>query len=202
MTDNNEAGMSIQDPVVVYLHGFNSSPDSRKAQVLRDWVKVNRPELEVEVPALPYSPQAAAQLLDQLAHRLGARWVGCIGSSLGGYYATWLASRYQIPAALINPAVRPYELLTDYLGENTNLYTGERYLLTGHHMQELLDLDVAEITRPELFFLLLQTADETLDCRQAASKFAQARGWIEGGGNHEFSGFERTLPAVFEFFGY
>jgi len=193
--------MSVQSPVVVYLHGFNSSPDSRKAQILREWVKVYRPRVQVEVPALPYSPKATAQLLEQLAQQLGSRWVGCIGSSLGGYYGTWLAHRYQIPAALVNPAVRPYELLTDYLGENTNLYTGERYLLTEQHMQELLDLEVGEISRPELFFLLLQTADETLDCRQAASKFAQARGWIEGGGSHEFNGFERTLPAVFEFFG-
>lgn len=192
--------MSSPNPVVVYLHGFNSSPDSRKAQVLRQWAKVYRPGLQIEVPALPYSPKAAAELLGRLVESLGSRLKGCIGSSLGGYYATWLASRYEIPAALVNPAVRPYELLTDYLGENTNLYTGERYRLTERHMQELIDLDVTEIARPELFFLLIQTGDETLDCRQAASKFVQARGWIEGGGNHEFTGFERTLPAIFEFF--
>lgn len=193
--------MSVRDPVVIYLHGFNSSPSSKKAQVLQRWARDQRPDVQVEVPALPFSPKESAKVLDDLAKSLGPRWVGTVGSSLGGYYATWLASRYRRPAALVNPAVRPYELLTDYLGENTNLYTGERYVLSEHHMQELLDLDVPQISQPELFFLLVQTGDETLDCREAARKFAHCRSWIEGGGNHEFIGFERTLPAIFEFFG-
>src|SRR5690606_28524994 len=100
------------------------------------------------------------------------RVLGVIGSSLGGYYATWLADQYGFPAALVNPAVRPYDLLADYLGENRNLYTDERYELTTEHMQELLALDVPRPRRPEQFFLMVQTGDQTLDYRQAATKFS------------------------------
>src|SRR5690606_36945423 len=125
-----------------------------KAEVTRTWVAAQGLPVNLQVPALPYAQAAASQLLQRWVEQVGAHRVqGVIGSSLGGYYATWLAEKYGIPAALVNPAVRPYELLADYLGENRNLYTREQYELTSEHMQELLSLDVPRPSRPEQFCL-------------------------------------------------
>lgn len=125
---------------------------------------------------------------------------GFIGSSLGGYYSLYLHDKYHLPAALINPAMRPYELLVDYLGENQNLYTGERYEVTTEHMGELKALDrLADIRSAELF-LLQQSGDEVLDFRQACTSLKYAKQWLDYGGDHAFEGFERTLPAIEQFF--
>src|SRR5690606_9344726 len=160
-------------PLVLYLHGFNSSPMSHKAELTRTWVAEQGLPVQLQVPALPYAPAAASQLIQRWVEQVGPHRVqGVIGSSLGGYYATWLAEKYGIPAALVNPAARPYELLADYLGENRNLYTGEQYELTSEHMQDLLALDMPRPSRAEQFFPLVQTGDLTLLSPPAVSKLS------------------------------
>lgn len=123
-----------------------------------------------------------------------------IGSSLGGYYATWAAERFGLRAALINPSVRPYELLTRYLGDNANLHTDEHYELRAEHVAQLLDLKV-EIGHPERFMYLVQSGDETLDYREAMQKYAACAGVLEAGGSHGFDDFETRIPAIFNFLG-
>lgn len=194
--------MNPSSPCIVYIHGFNSSPKSYKANVLRHWIEQRQLPVRLEVPQLPYAPARAATVLENLIRELGERPIGLIGSSLGGYYATWLTQRFGLPAALVNPAVRPYELLGDYLGENLNPYTGERYQLGPEHLEQLVALDVPEPGRPDRLFLLVQSGDQTLDYRQAVRKFPGSKAWIEAGGSHEFQGFERALPAIFDFFGF
>ena len=44
--------------------------------------------------------------------------VAFIGSSLGGYYASYFSSKYNSKAVLINPAIPPLEGFDIYLGEN------------------------------------------------------------------------------------
>src|SRR5512145_1004181 len=110
--------------MLIYIHGFNSSPASAKAQVLKARLASLGRGAELAAPALPPSPVQAAALLDALA--LQHRGAALVGSSLGGYYATWLAEKHGMRAVLLNPAVRPYELLGAYLGVQQNLYTGER----------------------------------------------------------------------------
>ena len=75
-----------------------------------------------------------------------------VGSSLGGFYATWLAERYDAKAVMINPSVRPFTDLERYLGPQRNLYTGEEYELTRDHFAELAALRIARITRPGTLF--------------------------------------------------
>jgi predicted esterase YcpF (UPF0227 family) len=122
-----------------------------------------------------------------------------IGSSLGGYYATYLANHYGLRAALINPAVRPYLLLRDYLGEQRNYHTGAVHEVTEAQMQELLDIEVKELAAPENFLVMLQTGDETLDYREAATKYAESRLKIHEGGDHSYQGFDDELPQLFAF---
>ena len=124
-----------------------------------------------------------------------------IGSSLGGYYATWLAEHYAgLRVVLVNPAVRPYHLFNGFLGPQKNIYTGERYELTGQHIEELTALEVAAIT-PDRYCLLTRMGDEVLDYRLAVGKYAGARQYVIPGGDHGFGDFENYLDTVLAFAG-
>ena len=193
--------MSDKKPsLLLYIHGFNSSPESFKATVMADYCQQHRPDIKVVIPKLPNFPAQSAQLLTQLMDELVPDYqVGLVGSSLGGYMSTWLNQRYGCPAVLVNPAVKPYELLVDYLGPQANIYTKEQYVLEAHHVDELKALDVATIEHPEKFWLLAQTGDEVLDYRQAVEKFSAARQTVEEGGDHSFIGFENYPEKILQF---
>ena len=188
-------------PYILYLHGFNSSPESRKAKLTQQWFQKNRPSLGLEVPKIPFSPKDAISYITQLYFsELSAYPAGIIGSSLGGYYALYLSVIHEIKAVLINPAVKPYNLLRDYLGKNTNLYTGETYQLESWHMDELLSLKVSPPLKDQQILTLLQTGDQTLDYREAATLLNNQPLWITPGGSHEFDNFESKLSAILAHF--
>ncbi|OZG71417.1 esterase [Hahella sp. CCB-MM4] len=186
----------MANPYLLYLHGFKSSPASIKAKKLYDWVRDQRPDLHVEIPALPFSPKETIRYLETSYFHSSTRPVGIIGSSLGGYYANYLSLEHHVPAALINPAVKPYLLLNDYLGQNENLYTGEVFEVIPAHMQELLSLDRAPECRRDQILTLVQTGDETLNYHEAVEKYGSHPMWIIPGGSHEFDGFVEVLPAI------
>lgn len=185
----------------LYLHGFLSSPSSQKAQQLRCYFQQHLTDDELLIPALPFEPAAAIQMAEQLVQQLKAQHqqVYLIGSSLGGFYATYLAEKYRVPAILINPAVRPFDLFADYLGPNTHFYTGEVHELTMEHIAQLEALNLDDLQQPQNLLLLLQTGDETLDYRQAAGFYRNCPAWNEGGGNHSFDRFIDRMPMVLEF---
>ena len=123
--------------------------------------------------------------------------VTLVGSSLGGYYSTWLVEHNPgVRAVLVNPAVYPYRLLEDWLGNNANLYTEERYELTTTHLAQLKALDCPQLQDPSRYLLLVQTADETLDYREAVDKYAACVQFVQPGGSHGFEQFEALIPAV------
>lgn len=185
--------------MIVYLHGFNSSPLSSKACQLRDYLTELGREDEYYGPALSNSPrEAMAQVESTLLARLAAP-VTLVGSSLGGFYATYLAEKHGWKAVLVNPAVHVHVLLRKALGPQTNWHTGEQWVLTEDHLTELAALDVAQITRPERYLLLLQTGDEVLDYRDAVSYYQGADQRIEASGDHGFTGFERHLSTILDF---
>lgn len=191
--------------VLLYLHGFNSSPGSAKAQQMAAWVAANRPDIEVIIPAQPNTPAAAWAAIEQTIADLQGRYgggfkLGAVGSSLGGFMATRVSEQYGCRAALINPAVRPHELLCDYLGPQTNPYTGEQYELRPEHMDELQALAVP-VTAPERLWILQQQGDEVLDYRKALDEYRFARLSLECGGNHAFVAFERYPAQIIRFLG-
>lgn len=184
---------------ILYLHGFNSSPQSAKAQGFKQWLSVIHPDIELLVPQLPPYPQQAAQLIEKLVKDNANDKLGLIGSSLGGYLAIWLSQRFHLPAVVVNPAVLPFDLLQDFLGDNENPYTHQKYRLAPHHMDELLALRIPTITSPDLIWLLQQTGDEILDYRQAVSYLGACKQTVEQGGNHAFVNFERFFPEIVQF---
>jgi predicted esterase YcpF (UPF0227 family) len=124
-----------------------------------------------------------------------------VGSSLGGFYATFAAERLGAKAVLVNPAIRPYDDLLPYRGPQVNIYTGARFVVTDRHFDELRALAVARITRPDRYLLLAQAGDEVLDYREAVRFYAGAWQFVQGGGDHAFAGFPTVLPALLRFCG-
>jgi len=184
--------------MLIYIHGFNSSPASSKAQLLKAKLEELGRGAEFAAPALPHSPAQAAALLDALAARHPGATL--VGSSLGGYYATYLAEKHGLKAVLLNPAVRPYELLTALVGLQKNLHTGEEYDFTPQHIAELSALEVDRST-PARYLLLAATGDEVLDYRAAMDRYRGCRQIVIEGGDHGLSNFASHVDAVLEFCG-
>ncbi len=131
----------------------------------------------------------------------GGRDLAIVGSSLGGFYATWLAEKYGARAVLVNPAIRPFEDLRPFVGRQRNPYTGEEYDVTPAHFEELAALAVARITRPERYFLLVRTGDEVLDWHAAVAFYAGAFQYVAGGGDHGWVDFGAEVASVLRFCG-
>jgi len=183
---------------LLYLHGFNSSPLSHKARLTHDyWLSLGL-GADIGVPELDHEPARAIEELKEIVEAQELP-VALIGSSLGGYYATWLAEEYGLRAALVNPAVNPGELWHVHLGINHNYYSGRRYEITESHVDQVCALLRPQLARPENYLLLVQTGDETLDYRLAVDKYKSATSIIQPGGNHSFVNYEAMLPEIFRF---
>jgi hypothetical protein len=182
------------------MHGLNSSPVSRKASQLTAALERMSLSTWLQVPALHHHPQQAIAQLETAIAELGRPLL--VGSSLGGYYATHLAEHHGLKALLINPAVTPHRRFDGYLGQQTNLYTGEVWDLTEDHVIALAELEVPPPQDAERYQVWLQTGDETLDYRHAADFYRGCAVRIQAGGDHGFQGFAERLPALLAFAGF
>lgn len=187
---------------ILYLHGFLSSPQSAKARLTGAYLRTHHPDVDYLVPALPEEPARALQAAESAlleCRASGSAPIGLIGSSMGGFYATVLAQRHGLRAVLVNPSVAPQRHIHRYFGAQVNPYSGRRFALDASHAAELARMAPAAIARVDDFWLLAQRGDEVLDYRDAERFYAGCRQTIEPGGDHQFQGFERHLPAVIEF---
>lgn len=191
-------GASPVELLLIYVHGFNSSARSYKAGLLRDYMVKLGLEKHYACPELSHRPAQAMAQLQALIAPDDARTVTLVGSSLGGYYATHLVESLGARAVLVNPAVRPYELLAPYTGPQKNPYTGEAYEFTAGHVAELRALEVDHIT-PQRYLLITATGDETLDYRDGVSRYAGCEQIVVSGGDHGFRGFADYVDTVVTF---
>ena len=190
--------------MILYLHGFRSSPQSTKARMLADRMAALGRAHEYACPQLPGSPAAAMALVHEHYPRLGER--DClIGSSLGGFYATHLAERHGCRTVLLNPATRPYEKLADRVGTHEPWHGGEPFEFRAEYLDELRALELAggpgAITRPERYLLVAATGDEVLDWREMVTAYPGARQRIIQGSDHGIADFGDHLDAVLGFCG-
>lgn len=186
--------------MILYLHGFNSAPSSHKARAMQAHMEERGLSDRFVCPALPHQPQEAMRVIERELARHDPSRVTIVGSSLGGFYATWFTERHATRAVLINPAIRPHIGLERELGGQQNLYSGERYTLTRAHLEGWRALQVPQVD-PERYLLLLETGDERLDWREAARKYEGARSIIRDGGDHTMKSFAEHLPRILAFAG-
>jgi len=190
---------------VLYIHGFNSSPLSVKAEETRNYLQEYFPQVNFYCPQLVSNPQGAIIQLEKIieSSQTDSTWY-FIGSSLGGYFASYLSEKYNYPCALINPAIKPFELLKDYIGEQVNPYTEEVYQVTNEHMAVLKAIEPKQPTfdgqQKNNYLVMVQTDDEVLNYQQAVEKYTYCRLIVEQGGDHSFVNFKQHLPAISEFF--
>ncbi len=189
--------------MIIYLHGFRSAPASIKARALKERMAARGLADAFWCEQLPVSPRAAIALAEEeIRRQLAANPTHrptLVGSSLGGYYATWLAETWDLDAVLVNPAVVAPLSLEAYVGTQTNMYTGETFDFTHGHIAELRALELPELSRPERFWLMVETGDEVLDYRAAVARYAGARQSVFDGGDHGFSRWPEMLDAVIDF---
>jgi predicted esterase YcpF (UPF0227 family) len=186
--------------MLLYLHGFRSSPSSFKARMLAERMAALGRADAFACPALPVSPREAIEQVE-------SRWsLGpddtLVGSSLGGCYATRLAERHGCRAVLLNPAIRPAAGLAAWLGPQTMYHDpSASFVLEPRHLDELREIQVAAISRPERYLLVAATGDELLDWREMVAFYAGARHRVIEGSDHGLSDFAEHLDAVLEFAG-
>lgn len=189
--------------MILYLHGFRSSPQSFKARLLGQRLRELGLEHLYRCPQLPASPRAAAELALSLAREMTAdgQELSLVGSSLGGYYANWLAEKMDCRAVLLNPAVQPPRDLERYVGATTAYHSSDVFEFKREYIDELTALRVDAITRPERYFLIAATGDEVLDWREMAVHYADARQFVIEGSDHGISEFAQYVDQVLAFCG-
>lgn len=183
--------------MILYIHGFGGSGEGFKARVFRKYYKAKNEDFIA--PSLSYIPELAIKTLEELIE-LHKGNVCLIGSSLGGFYAIYLAQKYKLKAVLINPSVYPSVTLNKCLGNAPNFYDASYFEWTESHII-MLKTHETNVTKQSDFMLLLQKGDEVLNYKEAAEKFSKAELIIEEGGNHSFDGIERYFQKVDAFFG-
>ncbi|RZI41681.1 esterase [Herbaspirillum sp. HC18] len=187
--------------MILYLHGFRSSPLSFKARMIGARMAALGRSDEYQCPQLSASPRAAIELAEEIAKGVQPEELTLIGSSLGGYYATWLAERLGCRAVLLNPAVKPPRDLEKYVGVTTAFHSNDRFEFKREYIDELKALAVDRITRPERYFLVAATGDELLDWREMTGHYPGAHNCIIEGSDHGISDFEQYVDRVLEFCG-
>lgn len=185
--------------MILYLHGFRSSPKSFKARVVQQALTDAGRASELICPQLPASPKEAMALCLLLAERFAPDKLSIIGSSLGGFYATWLAERLGVPAVLLNPSVNPLKNLEHHVGVTTAWHSDEPFEFRREYIDELAALKVEKITRPERYFLIAATGDEVLDYRDMVAHYAGARQHVIEGSDHAISEFPQYVDEVLAF---
>ncbi len=187
--------------MIVYLHGFRSSPQSRKAQQIRAALAGRGRADDYVCPQLPASPRQAADLIMATAKLEDPADLVLIGSSLGGYYATWAAEKLGCRAVLLNPAITPYEDLRSYLGTQPVYFSSASIDMRPEYLDELRALDTTVITQPQRYLLVAATGDELIDWRTMVGKYAGCRQRVIEGSDHQIQDFDRYLDEVLVFCG-
>jgi predicted esterase YcpF (UPF0227 family) len=203
---------------IVYAHGFRSSPRSFKAQFIAQWLQAHRPDIVWFCPQLPASPNAAAKMLFNTVHAWPKHSMAVIGSSLGGFYATWLGALMRCRTVLLNPAVHPARDLVSYIGTQTDWHNPlELVTFEPHFIEELKTLyvglgrkalgdmsgseDTAQLQDTHSLLNMVAKGDEVLSWQEMVARYPLAQLHLIEGSDHGISDFEQHFSVVKNYLG-
>ena len=186
---------------LLYLHGFRSSPQSAKARLVAQRVAQRHPKVHFWAPQLPPSPHDSMDVVMKGIADWPRESMAVIGSSLGGFYATYVAGMTRSRVVLLNPAVHPARDLSRYIGEQTSWHDpSEHFYFKPEYIDELRALEVGTLTRPERALAIVAKGDEVLDWREMSARYPGSRIKLIEGGDHALSDFaESHLDEVMRF---
>ena len=185
---------------LLYLHGFRSSPQSNKARQMAEHMAAIHPKVRWWSPQLPPSPRDAAAMIAEGIASWPRQTMAVVGSSLGGYYASWVAQLARCKSVMINPAVNPARDLEQCIGEQTAWHNPEEHFFFKlEYITELRQLDTREFSAAAPEMVLIAQGDEVLDWREMSERYPHALQLVQEGGDHALSNFEEYLPRVKEF---
>ena len=176
--------------MILYLHGFASCGNSTKTALLKTYFG----KQEVLAPNLPIDPVEAVRFIKKILIEKEVDLL--IGSSLGGFYASYFSELLEMKSVLINPSTQPFITLAPFVGTNNYWCSDEKFEFTRDHLKALFEFAVAKPAKPENYLLLLQKGDELLDYTKAEDKYEGARIIVQEGGNHRFENLSDYLKTI------
>lgn len=187
--------------LLLYIHGFLSSNEPENLVVLRQYIAEHSLDIDIVAPQLPDNPVLAVNTIERIIKaEQGARAsIGLLGHSLGGYFATYIASKYQLKAVLLNPVVRGYDIMCEFFGPCYNPHTDVHFNIGEQDIEYLASIYLSTLENHKLFFVLQQLDDEITDPIEVVDYYRGSRLIVEDGGCHDFSHFENHLESVTTF---
>ncbi len=192
----------MSSTLLVYLHGFRSSPRSSKAFMTGEAIKaLSTVEHSIEwyCPQLLASPKESMDMVTQYIDQSDADRIVVIGSSLGGFYTNYLAEKYGCQAVALNPAVRAARELAPHVGMMTAYDSEEPFDFRPEYIDELKTLQVEGISNPARYFLIAAKGDELLDWKEMVQFYKGAKQLVLEGSDHGIADYADHLPEVLEF---
>ena len=183
---------------IIYLHGFNSSAESKKSKILNSYLEKEK-LINLESPNLNNSPKKAISQIEKIIRESSSR-VCLIGSSLGGLYATYVADKYNLKSVTINPVVTNHiSGMRDLVGSHKNFHSEEEYEFTLKDYFDLQKLGLEKLKKPLNHFCLIKMSDEVLDHNITFAFFSKSYVLSEKGGNHSYDDFFAKIPLILDY---
>jgi hypothetical protein len=183
---------------ILYLHGFASSSNSNKAKVLKNYISKNYKNAEIIIPDLNNNFKLAVSQINELIN--SAKYpIVFMGSSLGGYYASYFSSKLKTKSVLINPAIPPLKDFEMYLGENENYSTGEKFIITPEDIKYIRKMSYKKYANTENTYVLLESGDEVLNYKETAKYYSSSYLDIIYGGSHSYESLDEKLKNIVNF---
>lgn len=188
---------------LLYLHGFRSSPSSFKARLLAQWVQRHQPHVHWVCPQLPASPQHAIAMALSITQDWPPARSAVVGSSLGGFYAQWLARTLGMRSVMLNPAVHPARDLASQIGTHPAWHdSAQQVHFQTEFVEELVQLEHSLPPARSDSLAIIAKGDEVLDWREMLHACDQGQVVLLEGGDHGISDFESHLPHLTSFLGW
>ena len=183
---------------ILYFHGFKSSSDSTKAKDLHKFISRRTRNTILITPNIHDNFHDAH---DQIINLIESNKpnIFFMGSSLGGYYASFFSQKYNKKAVLINPAIPPLKDFEMHLGKNKNYSNGNKFIITKNDIDYIRSLSYKKILKPKNLMILLESGDEILNYNDTSSYFSGSHIDILYGGDHSYSSFKEKFNKIQDF---